>query len=155
MAGRKTDCTPETTKTIADNISIGLSNRDACALAGIVEATYYNWLNRGQAELDRVNEDSRRKILKSELPFVEFLEAIKKAIPRRKQRLVGIIQKATPDQWQAAAWLLERLHFEEFGRKDRLQVDWRQSLPDGYDPDEVQRQFVEMMRQAQSANSDD
>lgn len=39
---------------------------------------------------------------------------------------------------------------------DKVEHTWRDKVPEGYDPDEVQRQFVEMMRQAQAdANSDD
>lgn len=129
MAGRKTDCTPETIKIIADNIAIGLSNKDAATLAGIDESTFYNWINRAEVELNRVAEDNRRKVFKEEQPFVEFFKSIKKAIPRRKQRLVGVIQSAAPSQWQAAAWLLERLHFDEFGRKDRQDVTINNGQP--------------------------
>lgn len=146
-------------KKIADNIVLGLSNKDACANAGIAERTFYQWLQRGHAELERVAESGRRKIRKRERPFVQFAQSIKKAVPKRKQILVGRIQQAArggdeytetfrkykqgregkpvlveerfttkirAPEWTAAAWLLERLHYDEFGRRQRVDVyDWR------------------------------
>lgn len=37
---------------------------------------------------------------------------------------------------------------------DKLQIDWRQALPDGYEPSEVQKQFTELLRQAANADND-
>jgi hypothetical protein len=147
MVGRKTDCTPETIKIITDNIKLGLSNRDSCALAGITEATFYAWLQRADIETKRVEEGKGRRIRAREAPFIEFSEAVKRAKPTRKQVLVARIQTAAQDgQWQAAAWLLERLHFEEFGRRQMVEVrDWRESLPENLDANEVQKQFAELL----------
>ena len=154
MTGRKTICTPEVTKTICDKITLGLSNRDAAALAGISEPTFYGWLQRGSKEAARLAESPRRRVLKRERPFLEFIESIERAKPRRIEVLVGRIQQAAqgsgdytetktirkegePTQttivtkqrhaeWTASAWLLERLHPDEFGRRQRLDVyDWR------------------------------
>ncbi len=162
MIGRRTICTPEITKAVADNIVLGLSNKDACANAGISETAFYDWLRRGREELERVAQSPRRGIRKREKPFTEFAESIKKAVPRRKQILVGRIQQAArggdeyketfrkykqnregkptlveervtvktrSPEWQAAAWLLERLHYDEFGRRQRVDVyDWRSEV---------------------------
>lgn len=51
--------------------------------------------------------------------------------------------------------VLDDLAKETSGRKGHLQVDWRQSLPDQYRdrPDEVRRQFAELLRLAQEANA--
>ncbi|MEM7345428.1 MAG: hypothetical protein AAF485_14400 [Chloroflexota bacterium] len=154
MTGRKTDCTPEVIATIAKNIAMGLSNRDAMAVAGVSESAFYNWIQRGEQEIRRVAEaPTRRKVKDKELPFVDFVEAIKKAEPQRKQVLISIIQKSArggaqhtetkekyeagnetptektittktrPSEWQAAAWLLERLHPEEFGRRQTIDLN--------------------------------
>ena len=157
MAGRRTICTPEVIKAVCDNITLGLSNHDAAVLAGIAEATFYGWLKRGELETQRVAETSRRQIRQRERPFVEFLEAVKKAKSVRKQVLIGRIQKAAQGgteytetktvhkggkvveetittkrlhpEWTAAAWLLERMHPDEFGRRQRVDVyDWRQEV---------------------------
>jgi transposase len=144
MSGRNTICTPELIKTVSDNITLGLSNADAAALAGIGESTFYAWRARGEAEIERVDSNPRASIRKEEVPFVEFVEAIKKAVPRRKQVLIGRIQKAAQsDQWQAAAWLLERLHNEEFGRRQVVEFkEWKIAAQQaGLQPEEVEQIF--------------
>lgn len=42
-------------------------------------------------------------------------------------------------EWTAAAWLLERIHPDEFGRRTRVDVhDWREEARKaGYDPDSI------------------
>ena len=168
---RKTACTPELTKEIATNIKMGMSNQDAVNLAGISHTAFYNWLNRGEAELERVAAGSGRKIRKNEQPFVDFVEAIKSAIPARKQILIGRIQRAAQGgetitetykkyrkgvvveerhttktraaEWQAAAWLLERLHYDEFGRRSRVDVyDWRKELKELWDAGAITEQDI-------------
>ena len=105
--GRKTLCTPELTAEIRDYIVQGLSNKDACALAGINESTFYLWLNEGE---------------KGKSPYLEFLESIKSAVPSRKKELLNKIAQAGRDHWQAFAWLLERLHPSEFALTKRREL---------------------------------
>ena len=157
MVGRQTLCTPETIKAVCDNITLGLSNRDAAVLAGISEWSFYDWLRRGDVELDRVAASSRRKVRVREEPFTLFSQAVKKAKSVRKQVLIGRIQKAAQGgaeyvetktvhrdgkpveetiitkvlhpEWTAAAWLLERMHPQEFGKRQRLDVyDWQREV---------------------------
>ena len=58
---RNTECTPQITKQIAGRIANGLSNRDAVALSAITEATFYNWLKRGESWLHQRFEHKRVK----------------------------------------------------------------------------------------------
>lgn len=187
--GRRTDCTPEIIKMISDNIKLGLSNRDAVAIAGISRASFYNWYSWGEKELVRITEGRDRKVRKEKQPYVDFYEAIEKAKPLRKQSLIGQIQIAARgsgqvtetrrvfkhnDQgqnileeeivtirpiypaWQAAAWLLERLHPDEFGRRQTVEIkDWREALPEDANPEEIERQFMELMAMAAAQAEDD
>ena len=176
MVGRKTLCTDEMIQNISASISVGLSNQDAATVNGIDRSTFYNWLCRGETEIARV-AGTRRKIRKREAPFVEFFYAIKKAGPRRKRSLLAhirsaaqggalitetrtikrgkeivekvTVEKAAPPQWQAAAWLLERINPEEFSK--RIQVrDWREEAKaDGIDdPDAVLESLVQKFQSA-------
>ncbi len=52
--------------------------------------------------------------------YREFLEAIEKAEAQAKVRNVTIIQAAAKDNWQAAAYWLERRYPEEWGRRGRF-----------------------------------
>ncbi len=99
---------------------MGLSNTDAIALAGIDDSTFYKWLKRGGAEAARLAAHPKAAPRDRETPFVQFFQYIKGAIPRRKMKLLGTIHTATVDNWTAAAWLLERLHPDEFARRETV-----------------------------------
>ena len=66
MAGRPTKLTPERQDRLLEAIRKGHSNRDACALCGITEATLYGWIERGKAT-------KRRSV------FLDFFEAFEEA----------------------------------------------------------------------------
>ena len=113
----KTICTNELTKEIEQAIVTGLSYRDACEVVGINESTFYKWIQRGEAELERVADGG--DVAESEQPFVQFVNTIKKAIPKRKSTLLHKIR--TDESWQSAAWLLERIHPDEFSRHVKVE----------------------------------
>ena len=114
--GRHTKLTPQIQKEICDTIRATGCKRDAALLAGITEGTLYNWVNRGkQAKSGK---------------YLEFLKAIEKAELQFKNSLVASIRKSgrgDPErgikpQWQANAWLLERMYPEEFAERKRIDV---------------------------------
>src|SRR3972149_1199676 len=112
--GRPTDCTPERIKSSTDLIGIGNYATVAAQAAGISDATYYNWLKRGRD---------------GEKPFLDFLEAIKKAEADRETYRVSHIISASAEHWQAAACWLERKFPERWGRRDKVEfVDSAQAL---------------------------
>lgn len=128
-AGRKTKCTPEIIDLISRMIATGLSTRDACKIAQIDHGTFYNWQRRGRKEYERLEQMSydweESDILATEAIYMLFFHAIKKAIPIRKLTLIKKIRLA--DQWQSSAWLLERLHPDEFGKKTTIEMHTWQS----------------------------
>ena len=78
----------------------GGSNRtDACLLSDISYQTFSRWMVES-----------------------EFSEAIKRAEAEFKNKNITIIQKAAVTSWQAAAWLLERKHQDEFAVKQKLDI---------------------------------
>ena len=88
--------TPEVEAKILGGIrDVGMSLRTACAYAGISEDT----LGR------------RRKT------DVEFAARVEHAREMFKAKMLALISVAAPKNWNAAAWLLERKHPEEFGRQ--------------------------------------
>lgn len=106
----KTKLTPDIQKKIGDNITLGMPLKFAAEATGITEVTFYNWLKRGENE--------------SKGKFFEFAEHIKACKAKAVQLHLKLITKAATDgNWQASAWILERRHPEEFGRKDRLKLD--------------------------------
>ena len=55
-----------------------------------------------------------------------FAAAIKKAIAEGEAALIGIVQRATPKHWQAAAWLLERRWPQRWARREPPPVEPRE-----------------------------
>jgi len=86
---------PETWEAVLDSIRLGMTQKDACTVNGISEASFYN----------KVKAD------------LEFLELIKEAQQDFKQIHLDNIAKHSKKQWQASAWLLERKFKEEFAAK--------------------------------------
>lgn len=138
--GRRTLCTPEIIEEIAKRIAEGSTQKDAAILSGVSESVFYRWMTRGRKELTRlealgVDGIDREFVTPEELPFLELFEMVNRAIPFRKATLLEKIQFASldPRNWTAAAWLLERLHPDEFGRKTRLEISrvpWREEVID-------------------------
>jgi len=80
----------------------------AAEYAGIGVSTHYDWLKKGES---------------GESPYAEYLEAIKKAEAVAEVRNVTLIQNAAANTWTAAAWYLERKHWDRWGKKDRNQIE--------------------------------
>lgn len=55
--------------------------------------------------------------------FAVFAAMVEKARAMAEVANVRIIQQASKDSWQAAAWLLERTHPERYARRDRLALE--------------------------------
>lgn len=93
MAGRNTLLTPELHKAIVDSLTLGCPIVDACQHVGITETTFYNWRNRGQAELARLEEPKARE-RQSEAPFVKFFEDTTRAQAEARRAAVASIRQA-------------------------------------------------------------
>jgi len=113
--GRPTDLTPELQEKIVQAIKAGNYIETASAYAGINKTTLYDWLKRGSKETDGI--------------YVEFSNAVEKALADAEVRDVAIIAKAADTYWQASAWRLERKFPKRWGRKDRLEHTGKDGEP--------------------------
>ena len=84
----------EITDEICKYLQGGSSNRDAAALVGITEETFYQWVKKP-----------------------EFSEAIKKAEGAAAVKWLRVIEAAGKESWQAMAWKLERRYPRDYGRQ--------------------------------------
>lgn len=109
----------EIQKQIIDLIRAGNYIETASSCVGVNKSTLYEWLKRGAREKQK-NGD---KINKSEQIYVEFSNAVEKAIAEAEARDVLIIQKASQTDWKASAWRLERKFPNKWGRKDHITAD--------------------------------
>ncbi len=131
-AGRPTKWNEETQAKIVQAIRAGNYIETASAFAGINKSTLYAWLKRGEREKQRVAKNPRNRIRKSEQHFVTFSNAVEKALAEAEVRDVAIIGKAAEEQWQAAAWRLERKFPDRWGRR-KLELEHTGGMEIRYD----------------------
>ncbi len=126
--GRPTLLTPEVEKAICDNILLGLAAEEAAEMSGVSASTFYGWKRRGQLEATRLTRAPRAKARPKETPYLEFLQAVKKAQLEFKRTHVVRVQQAGREHWQASAWLLERRYPKEYGQKVLIEQQVREEL---------------------------
>lgn len=108
--GRETKLNKEMIAEISSYIELGFTIKDTCEAVGIEQSTFFNWKNQGK--LDKENG------IKSE--FLEFLESIKKGKHKIKQLMLSKIVQAANENWNAAAWWVERNFPEDYSLKPEL-----------------------------------
>ncbi len=100
---RHTSLTDDVRAKMLEAIAKGLSRTASAAYAGVHRNTALGWFKRGDA---------------GEEPFCAFCAAVEKAEADHQAKLVGVIETASADTWQAASWILER----------RYPVEWAQPV---------------------------
>ena len=138
--GRPSKLTPELQERICEAIRAGNYIETSAARVGINKTTLYNWLTKGGREVTRVEaglaKGRRCKVTAKAQPYVDFLDAIKRAEADAEARDVAIIAKAALKQWQAAAWRLERKHYSRWGRRQAIE----------YKPEPKQKKKVQKVK---------
>lgn len=116
--GRPTKLTKSLQDEFVKVLKAGNYIETAAAYVGLHKSTVYDWLKRGAREKERVRKDGRLRVRKEEQKYVDFSDAVEKALAHAEIRDVAIIGKAAETQWQAAAWRLERKFRDRWGRSD-------------------------------------
>lgn len=138
---RPTKLTPELQERLLADIRIGLPYAKAAERAGITETSFYNWKERGQTEKSGIYFEFLKEVKKAVTDAMlrnvglilqagqggkEFTETkrVYEIDDKGNQTVTQeiITKKEAAPQWQALAWLLERRHPSEWGRKDKLQL---------------------------------
>lgn len=102
--GRKTKLTKDIQEKLVSAIAHGNYHEVACFLVGIGSSTFYSWMKKGE-------EENSKRI------YRDFVEAIKKAEAIAEAQRLQVISKASHENWQAAAWYLERRYPDRWGRR--------------------------------------
>ena len=99
---RPTKLTPELTREITSYIQDGNTPTISATLVGISPSTYFDWMSKGSNQ---------------QPGFMEFSESIKRACAQSTVNQVAHISRvADSGNWRAAAWMLERMAPESFGK---------------------------------------
>lgn len=147
--GRKSKINPERIDTIIASIERGEPNSVAAALAGISESTFYNWLDRGEADADTTGDIDPDDYLKRDLeaiarhrqiditgcrtkadiagrinaapsPYVEFLERYKKATAQAESFVISQMVRTGQADWRFWMTFAERRWPTRWARRSRL-----------------------------------
>ncbi len=100
---------------------------------GVARTTWRGWLRRGHKEAKRLR-NPRCKPNPVEAIYLEFLHTCKKALAEGEIYDAGVIKKAAAEQWQAAAWRLERRFPDRWGKRERLDHQHTGTGPGGSIP---------------------
>lgn len=112
LSGRK--YTPELHKEVVRRIREGNPKTLASRLVGLNQQTLFDWIAEGRNDPDRYPE------------YVQLAQDIEIAIAENVAERLARIEaaaKSDPRLWTADAWYLERTMPEEFGRRDRVEVE--------------------------------
>lgn len=130
--GRPTKLTPELIEHLKLFAQIGMTWRDLAAYIGVGLSTVNYWRKIGEKEKERRTR-GKTPIQKFDI-YCDFLEATLKARLQTKYACVQLIygvamggqkqveEGMTKPNWQAAAWLLERLYPDEFALASRMKL---------------------------------
>ena len=116
---RRTKLNDKLQAKIVDALKKGNYFDASCEASGISKVTGYNWINRGEAELERRNGKAKEgsKTWNKEQPFVNFLNVTRRAMAESEEEITTLIRKAVPDDWRAGAWILEHRHPDKWGKR--------------------------------------
>jgi transposase len=148
MPGAKSKLTQVRARAILDAIRNGNTKENAAKMAGISEATIYNWLQRGREEeppdLEGLPNKELHKLARhhqikgyTKMNKQQLQDAITEASTRyavfaadmERAEAEGIayhvknVTQAGQEDWKASAWYLERRDPANWAKRDRLQVD--------------------------------
>lgn len=104
--------TPKLIEDLKTEIARGLPLKWAKKVVGISDTAYYQWYNKGKTSTDEKD------------PYRIFFKEMEKAKALAVGSRVDAIRKAGEgNNWQAAAWWLERMDHENFGRKSVIDAN--------------------------------
>ena len=120
--GRKPMLNPELAETIAGYVRVGVYIEEACGAAGIGRGSFYNWLERGRAERERMKLMDTEEPKPSEKMYLDFLNMMERAYDEATLRKVAVITKSAENgDWRAASWWLERTRPQKYGLKAQVE----------------------------------
>jgi len=104
MTGRPTKLTPKVQERFIEALGMALTYRLSAQYAGIGLSTFHKWMQRGEREAGSI--------------YADFRDAVKRAEAANAAACMARIAKASDEgHWQAAAWILERRHPSDYGRR--------------------------------------
>jgi len=114
----KLELEPELAARIITYIRAGSYVETAAAAAGVNKSTLYRWLERGA---------------EGQEPFAGFATQVESALAEAELRDLARIDRAADNNWQAAAWKLERRNPKMWGRRNYTEMTGADGGPIRYE----------------------
>jgi len=108
---------------IAKNVSGGNTLRAACALTNTPLSTFFFWLREARdlkAAIEAGTAPRPQERTPRQRRLLELLERIQKSEAEAEKYCVSVVLTKAKDNWQAAAWWLERRRPGEFSLKREI-----------------------------------
>ncbi len=126
--GRPSKLTKETAERILSFVRLGSYVETAAAAAGISKQTFYDWLKqaaalRARIERAKANGEPAQELTAHERRLMAFPDAVEKAAAEGELGDIATIKQASSNNWQAAAWRLERKSPDRWGRRDTVRQE--------------------------------
>jgi hypothetical protein len=111
--GRPSKLTAETVEALLESIEEGQTYKAACHCAAISYQTFRNWIERAH---DDIASDSLSE-------YVVFLDLLSRAEAVAERKAVRAWTSAFTEDYRAARDFLERRNPEQWGRRDRVDIN--------------------------------
>ena len=130
--GRPTKLTPKVQERVCKAIEQGLPYSEACTLAGIHQATFCNWRNRGETQKQGIFYEFVEAVNHAQAKATEvFVKAVRDSAERGNEEVAEtvkfdgsgkmiertVVTRRSPRDWRAAIAMLERRSPESWGRR--------------------------------------
>ena len=119
--GRPPLLTQERYDAIIGAIKLGSFSSVAAGANGISRTTFYNWMDRGRTEIERMRMTKEKEPKSTEVIYVTFLNDVETAREYgTNQATLRVINAGQRGDWRADAWYLEKTRPELFGKKEEV-----------------------------------
>lgn len=104
-------------------IRLGVTRSLAANSIGVLSSVVNGWIERGESTLAMMEKcaeqglDVTEYIDPASLPYAIFASHVMEAEGEAVSRWVSLINEAAANDWRASAWLLERVHSDDYKQR--------------------------------------
>jgi hypothetical protein len=110
--GRPCKLTPEVHERLVEALSSGCYRDTAAQAVGIHVATFYRWIETGEADIEQGRES----------PYRDLCEALTRAEAEGFVWHLNNMRRHAVSDFRASGWFLERKDPERFGKRERMDM---------------------------------
>lgn len=140
-AGRPLELTDDIQKKICEALEMGAYIESAAAYADVHKTSLYAWLKRG-----RKGETEQ---------FVQFINAVDKAMEMGQLRHLRNIHKRGDTDWKASAWVLERKFPKKWGRREVFKIEDEETKDSSFNEESLNSVLADIIKDAEKDRYED